>query len=69
MFGYIYKTTNLCTGKIYIGKHIADSFDTSYIGSGVILLKAIKKHGKENFSCVLLEAVSTEEELNAREKF
>ena len=69
MFGYIYKTTNLVNGKIYIGKHAASEFDTSYMGSGKTLIKAFKKYGKENFTCILLEAADTESELNSREKF
>ena len=69
MFGYIYKTTNLVNGKIYVGKHEAAAFDTKYIGSGVVFSKALKKYGKENFECVLLEAVDSKEELNTREKY
>ena len=69
MFGYIYKTTNLINGKIYVGKHEATDFDTSYIGSGVVFSKALKKYGKENFECILLEAVDTLDELNLREKY
>lgn len=69
MFGYIYKTTNLINGKIYVGKHAVPEFDTSYMGSGKTLIKAFKKYGKENFDCILLEAVDTEDELNSREKF
>lgn len=69
MFGYIYKTTNLVNGKIYVGKHEASAFDTKYIGSGVVFSKALKKYGKENFECVLLEAVDSKEELNIREKY
>lgn len=69
MFGYIYKTTCLVNNKIYVGKHVSSSLDESYKGSGKILLRAFRKYGKENFDCVLLEAVDTEEELNAREKY
>jgi group I intron endonuclease len=49
----IYKTTNLVTGKIYVGK--AKINDPSYLGSGVILNQSIKKHGKQNFVKELLE--------------
>lgn len=47
---YIYLTTNLVNGKKYIGKlqqHSKSS--TTYLGSGVLLKKAIAKYGKENF--------------------
>ena len=43
----VYKTTNLLNGKIYIGVHGADNPD--YLGSGVVLNKAIRKYGKQNF--------------------
>ena len=38
-FGYIYKTTCLINGKIYIGQHTGNRAD--YIGSGCLLKKAI----------------------------
>jgi group I intron endonuclease len=69
MLGYIYKTTNLLNNKIYVGQHLAAEFDENYKGSGVMLTRAFKKHGKENFTCVLLEAVETKEDLNSREIF
>ena len=46
----VYKTTNLINGKIYIGVHDnnGEGFD-GYLGSGLLMLKAIKRHGRENF--------------------
>lgn len=69
MYGYIYKTTNLIDNKIYIGQHKANNnqFDTSYFGSGKILLEAIDRYGIENFKCELIEWCETFEDLNARE--
>ena len=49
MFGYIYKTTNLINGKIYVGKH-KGAFTEKYLGSGVHLKRAVKIYGKECFS-------------------
>ena len=43
----IYKTTNMINGRIYIGRTGRD--DLKYLGSGIYLLFAIKKWGKENF--------------------
>ena len=37
MYGYIYKTTNLVNGKIYVGQHKGE-FTEDYIGSGTSLL-------------------------------
>ena len=67
---YIYKTTNLITGLIYIGQRTFEGkiLKDSYLGSGVVFLKSINKHGIENFSKEILEIVSREE-LNEREIF
>ena len=67
MFGYIYKTTNLINGKIYIGKRQKQEFDKYYLGSGIYLKKAIEKYGKENFSCEIIDECNSIEELNERE--
>ena len=68
-FGYIYLTTNLINGKIYVGQHKAKEFDKSYYGSGSLLKKAFKKYGKENFVTEILEWCSSYEELNEKEKY
>jgi hypothetical protein len=47
---YIYKTTNLINGKIYIGKRSHENPEKDrYLGSGRVLIQAIKKYGRENF--------------------
>src|SRR4030067_1662427 len=47
-YHFIYKTTCLVTGKEYYGMHSTDDLNDGYLGSGVILRRSIKKHGKEN---------------------
>jgi len=37
---YIYKTTNLINGKIYVGQTTIE--DPNYLGSGLLIMKAIK---------------------------
>ena len=76
MYGYIYITTNLKNNKQYIGKHRATKFDTTYKGSGSLLVKAFLKYGWDNFECHILEPVQNVsticeslDELNAAEKF
>ena len=60
MFGYIYETTNLINGKKYIGKKTSKTFlAEEYLGSGIILKKAIEKYGKENFKVRTLEEINT----------
>jgi group I intron endonuclease len=63
---YIYKTTNLTNHKVYIGKS-EKIFDGTYYGSGILLWKAIKKYGIENFSVEVIESCQCVEELNERE--
>lgn len=68
MYGYIYKTVNLINGKIYIGQKRSNVFlHNKYLGSGVILKKAISKYGVENFKVELLEECETFDSLNERE--
>lgn len=64
---YIYLTTNLINGKKYIGQHTGQIND-SYLGSGVVLVKAIEKYGKENFTKEILE-ICEKEELDEKEKY
>ena len=52
---YIYKTTNLINGKIYVGlstKTVEEG--TKYYGSGKLINKAIKQYGLENFTKEIL---------------
>lgn len=61
----IYKTTNLINGKFYIGKDEKNNPD--YYGSGLILNRAIKKNGKENFVKEILEVCNDSKHLCERE--
>jgi len=74
MYGYIYLTTNLINNKRYIGKKTSPTFlGESYLGSGTIIERAIKKHKKEygklHFKVELVEACNSKNELNAREDY
>ena len=54
MIGYVYLTTNLINNKKYIGRRTSEVFlDTKYLGSGIHLLNAVKKYGKENYELVM----------------
>lgn len=63
----IYKITNKINGKIYIGKE--SKYSPEYFGSGIYIRRAIKKHGKNNFTKEILETCSSLKELNKREKY
>jgi len=56
MYHIIYKITNLLNDKIYVGKQ---SYNTeveynNYFGGGKIIIRALKKHGVENFKKEIL---------------
>lgn len=63
----VYQTTNLLNGKIYIGKHETNNPNDRYLGSGKLLTRAIKKHGRDNFKKEVLFDFQTEAEMNAKE--
>lgn len=73
-YNFVYRTTNLVNGKIYIGVHKTNKLDDGYLGSGVYISRAIRKYGKENFKREILkqfdtyqEALNYEEELVTKE--
>ncbi|HLO11581.1 MAG TPA: hypothetical protein VK190_04930 [Pseudoneobacillus sp.] len=69
MYGYIYLTTNMINGKMYIGQKKNDKYWNSYLGSGILLKKAIKKYGKENFIKIILCKTYNAKDANKKEKF
>ena len=69
MYGYVYKTTNLVNNKIYVGQHKGNNFDSNYIGSGLLLRKAINKYGIKNFKCEIIQYCDTKNNLDEKEKY
>ena len=70
MYGYIYKTTNLVTNKIYIGQKKSTVFlGKKYLGSGKYLWCAINKYGIENFDVELIDIADSKCDLDELEKF
>jgi Putative endonuclease segE, GIY-YIG domain len=67
MFYLIYETTNIMNGKKYIGKHMTDNIYDNYLGSGMVLKKAIAKYGKENFEKRILFIYDNETDMNNKE--
>lgn len=64
--GYIYLTTCLANGKIYVGRHEFNG-DKKYIGSGTLFKRAVKKYGKENFKLKILRLCYSLHELRVWE--
>ena len=63
----VYLTTNLINGKKYIGSDSKN--DPKYLGSGVLLKKAIKKYGKENFKKEILAKLDSKELMKEIEEY
>jgi hypothetical protein len=60
----IYKITNKLDNKIYVGKHKTEDKDDDYFGSGKLLKRAVKKHGKENFTKEIMCECDSLEQMN-----
>ena len=65
--GFIYKTTDLRNGFIYIGQHKGSNL--KYLGSGKNLVKVIKLYGREFFKREILEYCTSLRDLNKKEIF
>ena len=65
--GVIYMTTNLINGKKYLGRD--SNNNPNYLGSGLLLKRAIKKEGKHNFKKEIIEECETLDELQEREEY
>lgn len=71
-YGYIYITKNLINGKQYIGqsKYKDKNYkNRNYLGSGKLIVEAIKKYGKDNFSKIIIDEAYSKEELDTKEKY
>jgi group I intron endonuclease len=60
-FHFVYITKNLINEKCYVGDHSTDNLNDGYLGSGILLGKAIKKYGIKNFSTTILEHCDSKE--------
>lgn len=67
MYYLIYKITNIINNKIYIGKHQTENKNDDYMGSGILLKRAMNLYGKKFFKKEILCECLNEEELNIKE--
>jgi hypothetical protein len=67
-YHFIYKTTNIITGRYYYGMHSTNNLEDGYLGSGHRLWYSIRKYGKENHKREIVEFHNSREELKQREK-
>lgn len=51
----VYQITNKLNGKFYIGCHKTKCVDDGYMGSGMAIKNAIRRHGLENFTKTILK--------------
>ncbi len=65
---YVYETINLVNNKKYIGVKISNRNYDNYLGSGVLLKRAIKKYGEHNFEKRILKVFSDEQEARDYER-
>lgn len=68
MYYTIYETVNMINGKKYLGKHATSDINDNYLGSGILLSRAILKYGRENFIRRILFTFDNKEDMDEKER-
>lgn len=63
----VYQVTNKINGKVYIGTHKTRDLDDEYMGSGVLIGRAIEKYGVGNFFKEILHVYDNPDDMYVRE--
>jgi len=63
----IYKITNTVNNKIYIGKHKTEDINDNYMGSGLLIERAIEKYGVDHFTKDILFVYDNEQDASDME--
>lgn len=64
----VYKVVNKLTERYYIGVHKTNDPNDGYLGSGLVIRRAIRKYGADNFSKEVLAVFNTAKEAMERER-
>lgn len=64
----VYKIKNKVNNRIYIGIHLTSNPNDGYLGSGLVMKRAINKHGPENFEKVILFDYDNKEDMLRMER-
>lgn len=70
--GFVYLTTNLVNGKVYVGQYTFKKekwLNATYLGSGTVFEQALKKYGRKNFKLKILKLCYTINQLNGWETY
>lgn len=65
---FLYKTTCVITNKFYYGMHSTNNFNDGYLGSGKLLIRSLKKYGKDNHIIEVIRFCETREQLKIEER-
>ena len=67
MYGYVYKTIDKENNKVYIGQR-KGNFDHTYLGSGLLIQRAINKRGVNCFKLKIMSYAKDKNMLNELER-